>query len=384
MVNCCSRRDDQIMPLINETPIQKASWKGHFVSFNCGGSSATGPCSIVALAVASVASVMLTQILIHSEFQNSPLGFVSMMGLITVILTSTCMEGTTHWCKRSRICISPAILMTAALVASCSTLLGMRGYANHEISSYAHNKMWVNATNQEIKENCDSIVSVQQQNWTKDDCALCDETTGTLDTFMNGPYQSYLSTTVYIEVLENIDNCNLPHEGKITISANRSEKGRDYLCGLPYTLSSPSTSSTMLIEECLIRYISEHFCMAPPLYLKGFASSRGLSLGGFASTHISVYDRCLPENSSDVCFPFRKDCDTSAATAFFDQIQKEYELVKNKTLPYPTEAYQVLSLTRAFVVPAALTTGALSALAALYEIFAFRKYLQSRLARYPS
>lgn len=384
MTICCQRRDDQ-MPLINESIIKNVTWKSHLVSFNCGGhkrgNASIFSLSLIALSIASLASVVLSKANYNDEWsQSSVEGWASLIGLGIIILTSIVMEGSSFGGKKPRICISPALLVTAALVASCTTLLGMRGYADHEISSFTHNQKWVNETNRMIKDNCDAIVSVKQQNWTSDDCALCDETTGTLDTFMNGPYLSTLSTPTILAVNENIDHCNLPQTRmNVTLSANRSETGRNYLCGLPFTTSSAPTTATMLEEECLYRYISERFCIFPPLELKGDASSKGLSLGGFSSVHISVLDRCLPENTANACFSYRKSCDTAAATAFFDQIQNEYTEVKNQTLPYPAESYKVLTLTRALVVPAILITTAFTALAAFYEVIMFRRHLHAKL-----
>lgn len=384
MTICCPRRDDQKMPLSNDSNLSefKNNWLGHLISFNCGGSRATGPCSLIALAIASVANVFFTQILINSEFDDSPRGFLSMFGVITMILTTTCMEGTTRCCTRSRICISPAILMTALAVSSLATLLGTRGNADHEIIRYENNKLWVNATNQAIEESCISNASLKLQNWTLDECELCDLTTGTLDTFMDGPYQSILSTPFFLESIKKIEDCNLPPSAKnFTLSANRSEPGRDYLCGLPFTSSSALTTSTMLEEECLFRYISEKFCLFPPLYLQGYVSSNGLSLRGFVSIHISVFDRCLPENAVVACLPYRGQCDTPEAIEFFDEIQKRYEEVRKDTLSYPSESYLVLEMTRAFVIPAALLTSAITIGSSIYEFGAFQRFHQTMLNR---
>lgn len=377
MTICCQRRDDQ-MPLINESPDHAVSWKGHLVSFHCGGHkrghASIFSLSLIALSIASLASVVLSKSNYDDEWSQLPVeGWASLIGLGIIVLTSIVLEGISFGGKKPRICISPALLVTAAMVASCTTLLVMRGYADHEISRFTHNQKWVNETNRMIRENCDSIVSIKQQNWTSDDCALCDETSGTLDTFMNGPYLSTLSNPTILEVKENIEECNLPQTRmNVTLSANRSESGRNYLCGLPFTTTIVPATSTKLEDECLYRYISERFCIFPPLELKGDASSKGLSLGGFSTVHISVLDRCLPENTADACFPYRKSCDTAAATAFFDQIQNEYAEVKNQTLPYPAESYKVLTLTRALVVPAILITTAFTALAAFYEVFMFK------------
>lgn len=388
MVNCCARRDDQMMPLVNGTPVKKSSWKGHLVSFECGGkrTPSTPFSSFIGLGVTSVATVMVSQSIFNSEWEEMPASaFFSLLGLAVVITTSLIMEAADRaqvCCKKPRLFISPALLITAALVSSCATLFIMRGHANQEVSSYSNNSKWVNQTNQEIEKNCTSMVLADPQKWTSEDCVICEEKSSWFDSSSKGPFQSYLNKDPFHNLVNKGECILSPENVEVVLVANQSLPGKNYLCGATMTYNTTSTMTTELIDRCLIEFLAEDYCYFPPLVLQGTVSSTQLSLEGFATNHLSLTSRCVPDRVRDVCEPYYFLCDTPDADALFQAFEQQFQVVMNQTLPYPANAYKVLSRTKNVGWPLTLSTATFAMLTVLYESFLVRKYhqyMQSRL-----
>lgn len=362
--------------------VQSSSWGRHIVKYNSLNSKFMTAMTLLFLAVMNVASVYFTQELIDSEKGHSMMGVIAFTALFSIPMASAFMD-IGRRCKRPRILGSPAILITAGLVAACATVLIQRSQAKHSITAYDDNQIWVNKTLLALEENCKSIVLANPEQWTAKECVVCDDTTTTLDTSMNGPYQSLYLKPVSIILRDRDGHCNLPEEAiNVTISANRSEPGRNYFCGLPYATNNTVTTTTAEIEECIYNLIPVQSCYYPPLYLQGFASKEWISLGGFMSAHLSLVERCSPNQRDDFCYGlYHASCDTDAAEVFFANLETQFELVKKETLSYPEDAEPFLERSKDAGLGLPLAMGLFIPVAALYEILATRRFHRKQLLR---
>lgn len=362
--------------------VQRSSWGRHIVKYNSLNSKPLIAMTLLFLAVMNLASVYCTQELIDTEMGNLIIGLMAFTTLLVLPMSSAVMD-IGRRCKKPRILGSPALLITAGLVASCATVLIRRSQAEHSITAYYDNKIWVNETLQALEENCKSIVLANPEQWTAKECVVCDDTTTTFDTSMDGPYQSLYLKPVSIILRDKDGHCNLPEEAiNVTISANRSEPGRNYFCGLPYETNSTVTTTTAVIEECIYNLIPVQSCHYPPLYLQGFASKAGISLGGFMSAHLSLVERCSPNQRDDFCYSlYHYSCDTDAAAVFFANLETQFELVKNETLSYPEDAEPFLESSKDAGLALPLAMGLFIPIAAIYEIFATRRFHRKQLLR---
>lgn len=367
---------------IPRSNVQRSSWGRHIVEYNSLNSKPKMAMTLLFLAVMTLASVYSTQELIDSEMGNLFLGLMACTTLFALPMTSAVMD-IGYRCKNPRLIDSPALLITAGLVAACATVLIRRSQADHSITAYYDNQIWVNKTLLALEENCKSMVLANPDQWTAEQCVVCDTETTTLDTSMDGPYQSLYLKPVSIFLRDRDGHCNLPEEAiNVTISANRSELGRNYFCGLPYETNNTVTTTTAVIEECIYNLIPVQSCYYPPLYLQGFASKAWISLGGFMSAHLSLVERCSPNQRDDFCYGlYHYSCDTDAAAVFFANLETQFELVRNETLSYPEDAEPFLERSKdaGFALPLAM--GLFIPVAAIYEILATRRFHRKQLLR---
>jgi hypothetical protein len=157
MVRCCQRTGDielnNLLPADSTPPVRKGIWEGRLIEFHCAGligkeyKKAIAGVYLVVVAVTAIASYWITQSALTPKTNKTLIfGIPAVLYLAQFIGYSLAFECANYRCSKPRACFSPAIIITAALVASSATVLFIRENAQNELISYFKNQRVDNQT----------------------------------------------------------------------------------------------------------------------------------------------------------------------------------------------------------------------------------------------
>lgn len=352
MVNCCRKNSLRGYESIKDANPKSQNVNASYCGAPFSNRTANKTWHFTALAVMGACTVFFTSRLFNPEYQRDDQSLE--FGLITASLTiltlaSFISEGLflKNRCMTSRHFPAPLPLVTSAIICGCIAWIIFEKRAHTLIDNYNYTEEFIKHNMDKLQKGCVDDVDMLPQSYTNNDCTVCDRDSGWFAS-THGPFQAWQDmnvSAVYCFEPKIEYPCLMTRDWLHNIKMNYTYPHQKYLCG--NTITTTTLNETQHDgNRCVLAFLETYLGFYPPMFLKvEFLENNCVSFAGSATYRNIIAQQCYPYADRLIPYPLRMPCASSYYIYAFNELDKQFQTLRNYSLPYPQRAYDLLDIT---------------------------------------